>query len=177
MARGIGSELPESVLAILGGSRIEEAVGRTFQVLTTDENGWPSLSLLSVGEIVAVSPTVVRLALWPGSTTTANLTRSGMATVVLLAGGVVHYIRLRATRGGDAAVESTTFAYFEGRVEGVFVDQVPYARVVGWITFDLLKPDAVIASWRATIRALLSAPSLAPSNEALVHRSLDLHDS
>lgn len=45
----------------------------TALLVTTTDDGWPHVAMLSVGELTAVEPHRPRAALWPSSTATANL--------------------------------------------------------------------------------------------------------
>lgn len=159
MSRGIGSELPQDALVMLDGADVEDRIGATFQLLTVDEDGWPRVALLSVGEVLAISATLVRFALWPGSSTTANLTRSDRATLAFGVGDVAYYIRLRATRGPDLDVRGIGHAYFEASSEQALVDRVNYARLSSWVTFELPEPGPVVERWRATLDALRAVDS------------------
>ena len=70
-----GSDLPADLVDLLAGERLEDGVGLVIQVLTADDDGWPRSCLLSAGEVLATGPRRLRLALWTGTHSTANLTR------------------------------------------------------------------------------------------------------
>ncbi len=114
------------------------------------------MALLSVGEVVALGPSALRLALWPGSHTTQNLTRSGVGTLSLVHGGAAHTIAIEATRLPDL-IEPASRAVFDGAVREHRSDQVPYATLTGGIAFELTDPAAVLPRWRETVDLLLAA--------------------
>src|SRR5438105_4653245 len=80
MTRSLGNELPSSLRELLDGSNLAEREGLTFLLLTNDEESWPQVAMLSVGEVVAVDSRTMRVGLWLHSGTSKNLSRSGRAT-------------------------------------------------------------------------------------------------
>jgi hypothetical protein len=158
MSRSIGDELPASVQPLLAGSDLSNREGLTFLLLTNDENGWPQVAMLSVGEIVAVDPRTLRAALWLGSGTTRNLGRSGRATLVLVADGNGYYVRVSARRGDDLDLGADgRLAYFVLNVEDVQEDSADYATLTSGVTFRLKQPDQVVPRWQHTINSLRAA--------------------
>ncbi len=158
MTRIVGGRIPDQVLTILSGKRLEELADVTFLLLTVREDGWPHVAMLSVGEIAAPAPHRVRMALWPGSRTTANLTRDGRATLAVVHEGAGWYVRGSARRGEDLMLSSgQRLAGFELSVDEVLVDEVAYAVITAGITFRLREPQQVLPRWRETIEALLAA--------------------
>jgi hypothetical protein len=153
MADRIEVGLPDGVAALLDGRDLAARVGFTMQLLTVDEGGWPRVALLSVGEVVALDAAHLRLALWPGSHTTDNLTRTGRGLLAFVHGGSSHTVLIEARRTADLAGPNVR-ATFDADVVEVRSDEVPYARLTGGITFDLPDPDSVVARWRATVGAL-----------------------
>src|SRR5438874_13193046 len=81
MTRSLGSELPDLVLQLLDGSQLAQREGLTFLLLTNDEENWPQVAMLSVGELVAIDSHSLRAALWLNSGSSRNLTRTGRATL------------------------------------------------------------------------------------------------
>lgn len=163
-SRSLGDSLPAAIVSLLDGSSLGTKIGVTFQLFTVDDDGWVRVALLSVGELVAVSPTDLQLALWPKSASTGNLIRTARATLALAQGGDAHYIRVRVrplmgARGGKSAL-----AYFQASVDDVRLHHVAYARLASWITFELAKPERELARWRETIATLRTAPSQVVAN-------------
>src|SRR5437762_2738343 len=98
MPRSLGRALPASLLSLFDGRDLARKVGETFLLVTTDEQGWPHMAMLSVGELLARSPDRLEAALWLHSTATTNLERSGRGLLAVVADGAGFYIRLNATR-------------------------------------------------------------------------------
>jgi hypothetical protein len=145
--------LPAEVAALLGGRDVQAGVGLTIQLLTVDEPGWPRVALLSVGEVLAIDERNLRLALWPTSQTTANLSRTGRGVLCLVDAGAFFTVLIHAARGVDL-VDPAPRAVFEARIDELRRDEVPYAVLTSGIVFDLPDRDVVVARWHETIEAL-----------------------
>jgi hypothetical protein len=146
--------LPNTVTELLDGTDPARHIGFTLQLMTADPDGWPRLALLSAGEVIAVNPTRFRIALWPESRTTANLTRSGRATLAFVVDNTAYSVRLSACRGEDLA-EPARLAVFDSRIVEVRCDVAPYAVLESGIRFRLVDESAVVDRWRTTTAALI----------------------
>ncbi len=158
MSKSLGPQLPPEVLAMLDGGDLRAGSGLTFTLVVAGVDGWPSFALLSVGEVVAMDAGTVRLALWPGSGTTAALTAAGKATMMIVGGDSVWYLHLAARRGPDITAEGMNRAYFECGVDDVLVDKVTYAKITSGISFELPDPETVLGRWQQTIDLVRVAP-------------------
>jgi hypothetical protein len=156
VARSAGNATPAPIRSLLEGADIEALEGLTFLLLTTNDDGWPHLAMLSVGELVAAGERDLRAALWPGSSAARNLARTGQCTLAVIHGEVGYYLRCSAREGPDLKIEGGRLAYFELRVEEALEDVVPYATLTSGVTFRLDEPDRVLPRWRETIQALRS---------------------
>lgn len=158
MSRSAGPELPHAVRRQLDGSDLELAAGLTVLLLTVDETGWPRVSMLSAGEVLAVGPTEIGVALWPDSTSAANLARTGRATLTLVHAGSGWHVRCAALREADLRLPGDRrLAAFVLSVQEVLEDVVPYAELTTGIQFELAEPEPTLAAWRAVIDALRRA--------------------
>lgn len=146
--------LPPALLALLDGRDLERKVGETLLLLTVGEDGFPHTALLSVGEVYAPSVDEVRLALWRTSATTANLARTGKATLVAFVPPAAYYLELEARSSGDVVVGESRFAGFTTHPRAILEDVVGYATLESGLTFTLPKPDKVLARWREQVAAL-----------------------
>ena len=155
MTRSLGNQLPDGIRHLLDGSDLAQREGLTFLLLTNDEDNWPQVAMLSVGEVLAVDARSLHAGLWLQSGTSKNLTRSGQATLVVVADGNGYYIRLRARRGADLDLGSEgRLAYFALQVEDVQEDSTEYATLTSGVTFALKYPDQVVPRWQHTVDAL-----------------------
>ena len=158
MTRSLGNELPPSLRTLLDGYDPAGREGQTFQLLTTDEGGWPHMALLSVGEIVAIDQSTLRAGLWLHSSTSKNLKRDGRAVLAAVAEGNGYYVRLTAQQGPDLDLGAEgRLAYFSMQVEEVLEDAADYATLTSGVTFRLSQPDQVVPRWRRTSAALQAA--------------------
>jgi len=155
----VGDQLPDAVRHLLDGAKLAEREGLTFLLLTNDEDNWPQVAMLSVGEIVAVDARVLHAGLWLHSSTAKNLTRTARATLVLVANGNGYYVRVSARRGPDLDVGAEgRLAYFVMTVVDVQEDSADYAKLTSGVTFKLVDPSSVVPRWHATVDALKVAP-------------------
>jgi hypothetical protein len=150
----VSAPLAGALRELLDGSDPRGRAGVTLELITVDEDGWPRVALLSAGEVLAPDDATVRLALWPGSRTTANLERDGRALLALVLDGAAHRLALRARRAADIALEDGPRSAFEAAVVRAGRDEVPYARLRSGITFELAEPEQVLARWADTVAAL-----------------------
>ncbi|MHC9295415.1 hypothetical protein ACRCUN_23385 [Mycobacterium sp. LTG2003] len=146
--------LPPPVAELVNGSDLARKLGQTLQLVAVDEAGWPRLSLLSVGEVLAGPDTDIRLALHIGSRTTAALTRSGRGLITAVVGATHYKIQLALTRTNPDG--AGPLAFFSGRVVKVDEDRVGYAELTSGITYRLKEADQVLARWTRQIDELRS---------------------
>jgi hypothetical protein len=130
---------------------------QAMRLSTMDPAGWPHAALLSAGDMVVLSSERIRFALFPQSTTVANLTSDGRITITLALDGGMCEMRLRA-RPLAHSFPDVPLAFFEATVETTHVHVAPYAAVVSGITFELHDPQAVLPRWQRQIAALRAVP-------------------
>src|SRR3954452_6941339 len=94
VSRRIGDTLPDQLTEALSGTDLASQIGRTYALLTADERGDVSVALLSAGEVVATDDRRLRIALWPGTTTTRNLQHTGRGTLASIEPEGSFYVRL-----------------------------------------------------------------------------------
>ncbi len=159
MARSLGFALPPGIAELLDGTDLAARQGLTLLLVTAEPEGWPHVAMLSVGEIVALDPRVLRIALWLDSTTARNLTRTERALLTLVADGSGYNVRVRAQRGADLDFGAEgKLASFVLRVDEVLEDVAEYATLTSGVRFRLHQPDMVLPRWRRTVDALRAAP-------------------
>ncbi len=154
MSRVEGLELGSELVSLLDGNDLHGKVGETILLLTVSETGWPHLAMLSVGELLAVAPGEVRMALWKGTRTGDNLRRTSQGTLALVHGGAGHYVELQVTDSGRLEAGPMTLDYFSCKVARVLTDVVGYATLTSGIRFDLPRQDEVVSRWERTVEAM-----------------------
>jgi hypothetical protein len=150
----MSDRLPPNVARLLEGAELPAKVGETLVLSSVGEDGWPRLALLSVGEVLAISSTEIRLALHAGSGTSANLERGGRATLLCVGDGAAYTIRLDARPLGHATIDGLELACFSGRVAEVREHRAAYAELERGIRFPLNDPAATLERWERTVSLL-----------------------
>jgi hypothetical protein len=120
-------------------------------LVTVDADGWPHIALLSLGEVLSISESRMRLGLWPNTTTTANLTRFGRGLLMHVAEGAAYYVRLAGPAHRRHQVRRGQLVAFELEAVGVTVDQVGYADLLPGVTYRLKRPSQILERWRAPL--------------------------
>ncbi|WP_370872576.1 pyridoxamine 5'-phosphate oxidase family protein [Paenibacillus zeirhizosphaerae] len=147
--------MSEELFWLLDGSRLECKQGDAMMLLTVTEDLWPHIAMISAGEIVALDRRCLRLALWPGTTTTGNMIRTGKATLAAFAGGKAHYLRLlleELPELPDAEYPRTRFA---ASVAASRTDTAKYADILTGVTIRLNNPAEVLERWERTLDELM----------------------
>lgn len=160
MSRLLGATLPDDLAAALDGAGLRGKIGPAYLLVTSDEDGTPRPCMLSAGEVLAVDARRVRLALWSGSRTSANLARGGRALLCHVAPGAVIYVR-GPVRALDAGPD-LDLDCFELEVDSVESDEHAGMPVTTGITYAVEGDDAavVVESWEPRLAALRTATYL-----------------
>ncbi len=154
MTKVLTDRLPDSVRELLNGENLATKEGETFILGTVNEDGWPHLCLLSVGEVFAPSPQEIRIALWPRTTTTSNLGRSGCATLAAVWQGIAYYVELETKPFTSSSLVEDSLVRFSGRVRRVLADRVDYADLTTGVRFLLKDKARVARNWHEVIETL-----------------------
>lgn len=93
------TRLPPDLQRTLGGDAFRRRRRVVIPLLTTDAEGFARAALLTPGEVRAISPTVIAVAVLAASRTAMNLIRRRQATILFLGRHLAASIRLRAGRG------------------------------------------------------------------------------
>lgn len=120
-------------------------MGLAYELVTTDEDGRPRIAMLSHGEILVINGEM-RIALWPASTTSVNLSNGQPYLLSVIVPDAVWYLLGSAQRlGGDSPL-----ACFRLTADEVRSDRHAGFPVVGPIAFRLERAvDEVVAEWQA----------------------------
>lgn len=150
-----GFSLSPDILELLNGKKLIDKQHEAFMLLTVSEDGWPHTAMISVGEIVAVNPQELRLGLWKGTSTTANITRTKKATVVLVFNGKAHYIRISLEKLQELSATSHPRVRFLAKVVSFREDVAKYADISSGVKIELKNSSEVVERWEQTIEDLL----------------------
>ncbi len=150
-----GAELPPEVYALLNGTDLADKQEEAMMLITVSEDGWPHTAMLSVGEVAAASPNLLRIGLWQGTETSGNLKRAGKAALVLVYQGKVNYLKLQVKPLPASRESAYPRDRFEAELAGVKQDTAKYAEIVSGIRIALHDPPEVVKRWEATVRDLV----------------------
>nr|WP_237690752.1 pyridoxamine 5'-phosphate oxidase family protein [Paenibacillus caui] len=140
---------------LLSGTGLEGKQGEAMMLLTVSEDGWPHAAMISVGEIVALSGGQLRIGLWPGTTTSGNIRRTGKATLAVIYQGKAHYARLHLQPLEKLQDSKYPRDRYSAGVIAARQDVAKYADIVSGIRISLKEPDEVLARWKDTVCELL----------------------
>jgi hypothetical protein len=164
MPRSVGDQLPDSVRLLLDGSDLAGREGLTFLLLTTDDDGWPHLAMLSVGELLSTDSRTLHAGLWLHSSTSKSLGDHRRAMLAIVTNGTAYYIQVEAIRGPDLdRGPDGRLAHFVLHIRDVQEDSAEYATLTSGVTFVLKEPERVVPRWQHTVDALRSA-SVTPAS-------------
>ncbi len=121
MTEFLSDRMPKACVEAFDGHDLEHKLTDAYPVLSTDPDGAPRVCMLSAGEILAVDDRTLRLALWEGTHSAANLGRNPRVVICFVAPHTVLYIR--GTPRRLAASPEARLERFEIRVERVDSDE------------------------------------------------------
>jgi hypothetical protein len=152
-----GRTLPDELVRALGEEMLDHPDQAAYLLVTTDEDGAPRISMVSVGELLVRDERTLRLALWPGTRTARNLGRGGGALLGAVAPGSVIYVRADPVR--LEVPEAAGLECFELTVTSVQADAHAGMPVTSGITFRADRPDheTVVGAWRRQREVLARA--------------------
>ncbi|MDI3410164.1 pyridoxamine 5'-phosphate oxidase family protein [Bacillus sonorensis] len=147
-------QISSELLELLNGKNLASKRHEAMMLQTVTEDGWPHTAMISANEIIALNGTDIRLALWKGTTTTANIVRTGRAMLVTCWKGKAHYVRLSLSELPELKGAKHPRARFSGTVESTREDIAKYADIISGIQIELKDEEAVIKRWEETLEEL-----------------------
>jgi hypothetical protein len=161
MSARTGDRLDPALLRRLAGEWLASRASEAILVVTLDDRGRPHPALLAYGELVALTPTRVRLAVADGSTTARNLRSRHAMTLCLIEADGVAYVKASARAlASEAWLAARGLAAFEAEVQDVLVD-APAPGEAAWLTsgirFAVDDPERYVHDSAARLEALRRA--------------------
>jgi hypothetical protein len=163
VTKALGTQLPSAIAGLLDGRDLASREGLLLLLITAAEDGQLHVAMLSVGEVVAMDPGRLRLALWPRSTSVQHLEARGRGLLYLVADGAGYAIDVRATAVGELREDGIHAAVFEAVINEVREDRVTYAELTEAPSFRLVNRERELARWRRTVDAMQRLPGEVPS--------------
>jgi hypothetical protein len=148
--------LPTAVTSAFDGERLEEKVGLGYLLVTSDPDGTPRPCMLSCGELLAPDDRRLRVGLWAGTHTCANLSRGSACLFCYVAEGTVLYVRGVPRPVG--VLERHRVECFDIEVSSVESDDHPGMPATATFRFAVTgQPvESVVAEWQDRLAALRS---------------------
>ncbi|WEG11049.1 pyridoxamine 5'-phosphate oxidase family protein [Pullulanibacillus sp. KACC 23026] len=147
-------KLSDDLYDLLNGEHLEKKQHEAFMLETVNEDGWPHTAMISVGEIIAMDSSHLRLALWPTTQTTQNILRTGKAMVVLFYKGKACYLNLELRPMSQLENPKHNRARFQADLTHIKEDQAKYADITSGVQIHLKDSSTVIARWQETLDEL-----------------------
>jgi hypothetical protein len=148
------SKISNELSELLDGKNLASKRREAMMLQTVTEDGWPHTAMISAGEILALNQTEIRLALWQGTTTTANIARSGRAMLVTYWKGKAHYVKLSFSKLPELKNAKHPRARFSGIVESAREDTAKYADIISGVQIELKDEAEVLQRWEETLAEL-----------------------
>jgi hypothetical protein len=159
MSTWTGSELPEHVGELFSGHHLGAGIGSAYLMVTVDPDRRPRPCMLSLGEILAVDRRTLRLAVWTGSHTSANLAAGSSVLLCVLDESGAVYVRGRAyglTADGAREMRLDCFEFDVTSAESDAHDGMPIRHGITYSVIDST-PEVLLDTWRAQLQLLRSA--------------------
>jgi|SRR5579863_8500010 hypothetical protein len=156
MSTEIGDRLPESVVLAFDGERLREKIGLGYLLVTADPDGTPRPCMLSCGEVLAVDDRRLRMALWAGTHSSANLSRGAPCFFCYIAPGSVLYVN--GTPSNIGALEQHHVECYDLLVSSVQSDDhpgMPASDTFRFVVTDR-SVDSVASEWEERLWAMRS---------------------
>jgi hypothetical protein len=148
--------LPADITDFLDGTGLASKIGETVQLTAVDDAGWPRMTLLSAGEVVAPHSRELRFLLRHDSRTARALTSNGHCQLILVIAQTLVKAYLTASQLGTVALNGREYRLFRATVVTVERDAVDYAGVTSGITYRLPCPEPVLRRWTTQVELLIS---------------------
>ena len=161
VSRHAGHRLDEGLFRRLSGEGGATRAHEAILIATTDERGRPHPALLSYGEVLALTPDLLRIAVPAKSTTARNLGARGALTLCLIGPDGVAYLKTAAQAlPREPFLDAQGLVAFEARVEDVLVDAPTAgekAHLTSGIAFTTDEPESQERAWAARLEGLRRA--------------------
>ncbi|MED1421594.1 pyridoxamine 5'-phosphate oxidase family protein [Bacillus smithii] len=148
-------EISTNLFQLLNGKDLASKQQEAMMLLTLSQDLWPHVAMISVGEVIAIRSTELKLSLWPNTITTSNIIRTGKATLVIIFNGIAHYIKLSLRKLPELADAKHKRERFSAKVVSYREDIAKYAEITSGIQIQLKDPASVLKRWNETIEDLL----------------------
>ena len=130
-------------------------MGQACVLITQGPDQYPHPCIVTPGEVVALSPSTLRFALYQESSASGNLRARGQATLCFALDGAGYYVKgdVEQTQSDASALDG--LAVFTLRPRHVLQDAEPGAQLTSGFRFSDDSGDAAcLARWQPIVAAL-----------------------
>ncbi|GGE50364.1 hypothetical protein GCM10011391_31370 [Pullulanibacillus camelliae] len=149
------AKLPRELYGLFNGQDLHSKQHEAMMLLSVSKAGYPHTAMVSVGEVVAISDDTLRLALWPNSLTTGNITRTGKAMLVVFYNGKACYLTLDLQPLPELTDPKYPLKRFIAHLTELRVDTAKYADITSGVQIQLKNSEEVLIRWQETLEELL----------------------
>ncbi|MBR0006460.1 pyridoxamine 5'-phosphate oxidase family protein [Bacillus subtilis] len=146
--------MSDRLFELLDGSCLNEKQHEAFVLQTVSEDGWPHAAMISAGEIIALSRTDIRIALWKNTMTSANILRTGKAQFTAWWKGAAYYVKLECAPLPPLKDAEYDRDRFSCRIVSVKEDVAKYADLTSGVRIQLHSAEEVLSRWEKTLEDL-----------------------
>lgn len=146
--------ISDRLFELLDGNRLNEKQHEAFVLQTVSEDGWPHAAMISAGEIIALSRTDIRIALWKNTATSAAIRRTGKAQFTAWWKGAAYYVKLQCELLPSLKEAEYDRDRFACRIVSVKEDVAKYADLTSGVRIQLHSPEEVLNRWEKTLKEL-----------------------
>lgn len=161
VSRHLGNRLDDGLFRRLSGEGGATRAHEAILIATTDERGRPHPALVAYGEVLAVTPALLRIAVPAKSTTARNLGTRGALTLCLIGPDGVAYLKTAAQAlPAHPSLDAQGLLAFEAHIEDVLVDAPAAgerAQLTSGITFATDDPEGQERAWAVRLEGLRRA--------------------
>ena len=155
MSTNLGPLLPAQLVQLLCGLDLRSRTEMACVLVTQGADGYPHPAIVTAGELIAGSPSTIRLALYAESSASRNLRERGVATLCLAHAGAGYYVKADAEPYAADAPAFAGLSVFTLRPRHVLKDAEEGAEVTSGFRFrDLRGEDALLERWEPVVDAL-----------------------
>ncbi|KQL55688.1 MULTISPECIES: hypothetical protein [Bacillaceae] len=139
----VNKSLPKQVQAFLNGQDFDQKKELAMYFVTVDDEGFPYKAMISVGEVIALDETTLRIALWEHSKSASFTKQAKKATLFLVLPPTAYDLQLTVTYVRTEAGQ----VIFEGALKQVKVDEAPYATIVSSVQCRFKEEQQTVQQW------------------------------
>ncbi|GAF13974.1 hypothetical protein JCM19045_3262 [Bacillus sp. JCM 19045] len=144
--------IPDEIVTYLNGEQLEKKSDVAMHFVTIDDNGYPYKAMVSVGEVLCLTETQIRIALWQKTNTVNYVMKSKKATLMVVIPPTAYDLQLDVT---FLRYEEES-ALFEATVKNVKSDRAPYAQLTNGVQYQLKSAGQTIELWKKKLKLLKS---------------------